>query len=151
MVEFVRRFVIPAAYAVLPAPMGTPEATRMLLAIGWQESRFTHRKQIGGPALGFYQFETIGVSGVLSHHRSKDLIRKALVDLRYTDTPTPYGCHQAIQHNDVLATLFARLYLWTSPLPIPLTAEDGWKLYLSTWRPGKPHPETWQQAWTVAS
>ena len=28
----------------------------MLLAIGLQESRFVHRRQIGGPACGFWQF-----------------------------------------------------------------------------------------------
>ena len=55
------------AMALLPARMDTPEADCMLLAIGLQESRFVHRRQIGGPARGFWQFEkgtrVIGGSG----------------------------------------------------------------------------------------
>lgn len=151
MVEFVRRFVIPAAYAVLPAPMGTPDATRMLLAITWQESRLKHRRQIGGPARGFAMFETNGVSGVLAHPASKDLALNVLRDLQYTNPPTPYGVHSAVEHNDILCFALARLLLWTDPAPMPITQEDGWRIYQRCWRPGKPHPETWAQAWTVAS
>lgn len=151
MVEHIRKFTVPAAYSLLPAPMATPEATRMLIAIGWQESRFLYRKQIGGPATGWWQFETAGVSGVLAHPSSRELIRKALIDLRYADPPTPYGCHIAIQHNDVLACVFARLLLWTLPRPLATTSDQGWTDYLAAWRPGKPHPETWKQAWAIAS
>lgn len=151
MTSVIRRYLLPAAYEVLPAPLHSAKATRLLVAIGWQESRFLHRRQIGGPARGFWQFETAGVGGVLAHPSSRDLIRAALQALQYTNPPTPYGCHQAIEHNDVLAATFARLLVWTSPLPLPETAEDGWRLYLSTWRPGKPHPETWTQAWQIAS
>lgn len=151
MLDHILKFTVPAAYALLPATMATPDATRMLIAIGWQESRFLHRKQIGGPAAGWWQFETTGVSGVLSHPASRDLIRKALTDLRYTDPPTPYGCHQAIQHNDVLALLFARLLLWTLPAPLATTSDLGWSQYLNAWRPGKPHPETWAQAWAIGA
>ncbi|MCV6902125.1 MAG: hypothetical protein NTT76_05400, partial [Achromobacter xylosoxidans] len=48
---------ISPALALLPAGMDTQAAHVMLLAIGLQESRFTHRQQIGGPARGFWQFE----------------------------------------------------------------------------------------------
>ena len=44
------------ALALLPSAMDTPQAHCMLLAIGLQESRFVHRRQIGGPACGFWQF-----------------------------------------------------------------------------------------------
>ena len=45
----------------------------MLLAIGLQESRLTHRRQIGGPARGLWQFERGGgVAGVLRHAASRD-------------------------------------------------------------------------------
>ncbi len=66
------------AMALLPARMNTPAADCMLLAIGLQESRFVHRRQIGGPARGFWQFEKGtrasrgGVWGVFLHAASRD-------------------------------------------------------------------------------
>src|SRR5690606_35531315 len=56
------------AYALLPSRMDSDRATVMLLAIGLQESRFEHRRQIKGPARGFWQFERGGgVRGVMTH------------------------------------------------------------------------------------
>jgi hypothetical protein len=150
VIELVRRFIVPAAYAVLPADLSSPPATRLVMAIGWQESRFQHRRQIGGPARGLWQFESAGVKGVLAHEASKDLIRAAFAALQYRHAPTPYGCHSALEHNDVLAAVFARLLLWTLPWPLPTTAEDGWRQYLAAWRPGRPHAHTWAEAWAVA-
>jgi len=150
MVAIIRSHVIPAALSVLPPSMTSDQAIRMLLAIGWQESRFQHRAQIGGPAKGFWQFEQGGgVVGVLGHERTKDIVRSAMRTLCYRDAPTPYGCHQAIRHNDVLACVFARLLLWTDWAPLPDDEAAGWQVYLRTWRPGKPHLETWPQAWAV--
>ena len=51
--EQVMRDAVRPALALLPAAMNTPQARCMLLAIGLQESRFVHRRQIGGPARGF--------------------------------------------------------------------------------------------------
>lgn len=62
----VRDNLIPAAARLLPGVAFTPEAKVMLLAIGLQESRFEHRRQIKGPARGFWQFEAGGgTAGVL--------------------------------------------------------------------------------------
>ena len=46
--EQVMRDAVRPALALLPAAMNTPQARCMLLAIGLQESRFVHRRQIGG-------------------------------------------------------------------------------------------------------
>lgn len=155
--DYLLRHAIPAAYALLPAKMASPAATAMLLAIALQESRCCHRRQLGGPARGFYQFEVGGVRGVLRHPASKPHIANALAALSYPvtdDATTPYV---AIEHNDVLASAFARLLLWTDAQPLPAhdEAEAGWQLYLRTWRPGKPHRATWdafyQQAWTLVA
>lgn len=151
MLALVRQHVIPAALSVLPAAMSSPKAVRMLLAIGWQESRFQYRVQIGGPARGFYQFEQAGgVRGVLGHEQTRLIVRDAISALGYRPELTPFGCYQAIEHNDVLATVFARLLLWTDPAPLPVDEATGWTVYLRTWRPGKPHPETWPEAWRRA-
>jgi hypothetical protein len=143
MIEHIRDHVFPAAFSLLPERMDSPEARTMLLAIGLQESRFDHRHQIGGPARGFFQFERGGgVRGVLNHHASKQHAIVACRGLRYYDM-ADNAIYSAIEHNDTLACVFARLLLWTLPQRLPTTAEDGWAQYLDAWRPGKPHPETW--------
>ena len=53
MIGHILAHVMPAAFSLLPPNMDSREARVMLLAIGMQESRFKHRKQIGGPAKGF--------------------------------------------------------------------------------------------------
>lgn len=147
----------PAALDLLPGRMDSPAAKAMLLAIGLQESRFKHRRQLGpGPARGFWQFEKGGgVKGVLDHALTKPLIGPICEQLRYS--PTQDVCHTALEHNDVLAACFARLLLYTdaSLLPGPKDARLGWEQYLRNWRPGKPHVETWaafyREAWEIVS
>lgn len=155
LIAHIHTHIIPAALALLPGQLSSPEARAMLLAIGCQESAFEHRRQKNnGPARGFYQFERGGgVAGVLSHPLTGPLIRPVCATLRIL--PTPPSCHLAIQYNDVLATCFARLLLWSVPqrLPLPHEAQEGWDLYIDGWRPGKPHRETWDahfaHAWRV--
>jgi len=124
--------------------MDTPAARAMILAIGLQESRFQHRRQIGGPARGFWQFERGGgVRGVLLHTSTRPTIL-SIVDSMIYDA-TPETSYDAIEHNDVLACCFARLLLWSHPKPLPAQGDhDGaWHYYMATWRPGKPHRSTW--------
>jgi hypothetical protein len=124
----------------------------MLVAIGLQESRFKHRHQIRGPARGFWQFEKGGgVRGVLSHVATVDIIRHICKLLRVE--PGVAKCFNAIAYNDVLGCCFARLLLWTLPYPLAGTHESGkaWAQYLDAWRPGEPHPETWDGFWTEAT
>ena len=64
--------IIEPALRILPPMMTSDAAKAMLLAIGMQESRLIHRKQIGGPAMGLWQFERGGgVAGVLRHPRTQ--------------------------------------------------------------------------------
>lgn len=154
MIEIVRQHVMPAAFALLPEPMRAPEAAALLLAIGWQESRFEARRQMPtGPARGFWQFEQRGATrGVVGHERTRDHVREMWAALGYRDALTPFALQDALTHNDILACGCARLLLWTLPGPLPRAdqPEDGWRQYLAAWRPGKPHPETWRQAWAIA-
>lgn len=135
---------IEPALALLPAKMDTPAARVMLLAIGLQESRFQHRRQIGGPARGFWQFEQGGgVRGVLTHAASAVLARQ-VCEVRGV-APTSAAVYGQLESDDVLAAAFARLLLWTDPAQLPALTDSksGWDLYARTWRPGKPHPQTW--------
>lgn len=150
---FVYQTIIQPTLAYLPPRMESRAAAAMLLAIGLQESRFQHRRQIGGPARGFWQFERNGCLGVLRHSGVRDYASATLIQQCYEVTPE--AAHAAVEHNDHVACTFARLLLWTlpDPLPGPDDAEEGWRQYLEAWRPGRPHEHTWRgfyhEAWTI--
>lgn len=145
------------ALALLPATMDTPAARVMLLAIGLQESRFLHRRQIGGPARGFWQFEKGtrasrgGVWGVYLHQASKD--RLAALCKARSVTCDPDVIYAALEYDDILAAGVARLLLWTDPGKLPAVgdADAALALYLRTWRPGRPHPQTWAELYRQAA
>jgi len=147
---------IKPALALLPPKMDTAAARVMLLATGLQESRFIHRHQIGGPARGFWQFEKGtrasrgGVWGVYLHAASKNhLVPLCRVRSVACD---PDAIYAALEYDDVLAAGVARLLLWTDPMSLPPVGDSGagWLLYQRTWRPGKPHPQTWPDLYRQA-
>ena len=157
----IRERAITPALALLPARMSSPEAEVMLLAIGLQESRFQHRRQLvgspprpAGPAKSFWQAELGGgmVTGLLRYHddRVRDLA-VGLCAVRGVD-PSPRAVWDAIEHDDVLAAGLARLLLWTDPGRLPRLgdADGAWQLYVRTWRPGKPHRRTWDALYAQA-
>lgn len=149
--------ILPAAYALLPTEMDSPEASALLLAIGLQESRFIYRKQIDGPARGFWQFEVGGVQAVMTNSIIKPRLLPVLEALEYDIGESPTYMQVRLEDNDVLAAVFARLLLWSSPQHLPKQGEGehAWDMYRSTWRPGRPHHETWQsyflQAWEAVN
>lgn len=132
--------------------MNGPQARVQILTIGLQESRFLHRKQIGGPAHGYFQFELGGgVRGVLSHHASREYAEAVCERFDYPAVAS--AVYEALPHNDLLAVCFARLLLWTDPRPLPAVGDHvaAWDYYIRNWRPGKPHPETWRPLYQRAS
>ncbi len=143
----ITRTAIDPALALLPGHMDSPQARVMLLAIGLQESRFEHRRQMGnGPAKGFWQFEKGGgVKGCMTHHASKDHLA-ALCRARSVAFDAS-AIWNALETDDVLAAGLARLLLWTDPHKLPSLGDvDGaWEAYLRCWRPGKPHVRTWAE------
>lgn len=153
---FLQRALIPAL-SLLPPEMDTPPARAMVIAPCLQESGLTARRQRGGPARGYAQFEKGGIDGVLKHPASGPLIRAVLASLDYDPATTADMCYAAIEHNDILMAAFARCLVWTLPqaLPGPNSAQDGWIQYVQAWRPGKPRRASWDsayaQAWAVSS
>ncbi|SDR18201.1 hypothetical protein [Paraburkholderia tuberum] len=147
--EVIRSAVAPAL-AILPSAMDSQPARVMLTAIGLQESHFTARRQMnGGPARGLWQFEQGtaksrgGVWGVYLHDASRYWLN-VLCEARHVAFD-PVAIYGALEHDDVLAAGVARLLLFTDPSKLP-AADDtagAWALYLRTWRPGKPRPESW--------
>ncbi|GAB3484470.1 hypothetical protein [Azotobacter salinestris] len=147
----IRAAAIAPALALLPARMTSPAAEVMLLAIGLQESALRHRRQVGGPARGLWQFEQGGgVRGVLQHPLSRP--RALSICEARGIAPVPSAVYAALEHDDILAAAFARLLLWTDPAPLPAVGEVGkaWDLYLRTWRPGKPHRHSWDRLYAQA-
>jgi hypothetical protein len=157
------RQAVNEALSILPNAMDTADARVMLYAIGLQESRFQHRRQLikkagklvpEGPAKGFWQFERGGgCRGVLEHWASRDLARSLC--LQRNVHATPQALWDALEHDDLLAAGIARLLLWTDPKPLPKVLEpraeaQAWCYYERVWRPGKPHPETWDDCWRAA-
>jgi hypothetical protein len=160
MIDQIVHHIIPAAYSVLPRVMQSPKATAQLLAIGLIESGFRERRQLGGgPARGFWSFERGGgVKGVVTHPDTRDALRVALVALRYEkDIGQTVALYQHVEHNDVLACVFARLLLWTVPARLPGRADydESWRQYMESWRPGRPHRAAWNanfdQAWSIVT
>jgi hypothetical protein len=148
---YLHGYALPSAYALLPAAMASPKASALLLAIALQESRCAHRRQIHGPARGFWQFERGGgVAGVLSHAETRPLIEPVLAALAYPVSVD--ACYDAIEHHDILAACFARLLLWTLPQALPSreNSAGAWTQYTRAWRPGKPHRETWDALYAMA-
>lgn len=136
---------ISPAMALLPIGLDSAKARVMLLAIGLQESRFEHRRQLvgnppqpTGPAKSFWQGEQGGgmVHGVRLH---ADSCKPAATLYAARGVPqNDAAIWNAIEHDDVLAAGLARLLLWTDPLPLPAVNDEAaaWQLYLRTWRPG---------------
>lgn len=148
----IRRMAIEPALLLLPARMESAEAIVMLLAIGLQESRFEHRRQIKGPARSFWQAEKGGgmVHGVLRHPATRTHAL-AVCDARGVQ-PVDETVYVAIEHDDVLAAALARLLLFTDPFPLPKLgdAAGAWDYYLRTWRPGRPHRHSWDALYARA-
>lgn len=139
----IENIILPTYARVLPGMFNSREATVLLLAIGLQESRFEHRRQINGPACGYWQFERAGVSGVFGHQATARYAH-AVCMLRSVAAAT-ITVQPALETDDLLACAFARLLLYSDPAPLPAIGDVDSALdyYLRNWRPGKPHPETW--------
>lgn len=145
------RPILSAALGLLPLPMDTPEARVMLVAIGLQESRLIHRRQLvgnpprpAGPAKGLWQFERGGgCKGVITHPASRYWMHRVCAARAVGFSAI--ALWHAIERDDVLACAAARLLLFTDPRRLPALGDEAgaWALYLRTWRPGKPHRGTW--------
>lgn len=117
----------------------------LLAAVGWQESGFRDRVQIGGgPARGFWQFERVAVEDVCVRH-NKDVERvMRMLEFRAGDDVVG-RLYEVIGWHDVMACCLARLFLLGDPFGLPRVGnrEVGWETYVRVWKPGKPRKETW--------
>lgn len=144
------RCVIRPGLALLPARMDSADAIALVLAIMLQESALAHRwqvidlnrPQVKGPARGLAQLELGthasrgGVWGIFLHPASRPHLSRACNTLRVRFHPEPIW--RALETNDHLSAVCARLLLWTdaSPLPAMADAATTFRYYLRNWRPG---------------
>lgn len=141
---------IDPALWLLPSGMTSLEARAMLVAIAMQESALGARRQKpSGPARSYWQFERIGVAGVLSHPSSKGHLVHVCEALDVA--PEVDVIHKAIEWQDVLAAACARLLLWTLPSALPgeFAPDVAWHQYERAWRPGKPRPAKWPASYAT--
>lgn len=161
LIWHIYKYTIPAAMSLLPGRMDSSPSKAMLLTIGIQESGFTARQQGGtskksgeGPAKSWWQFEKSGgVQELLETPSTRAILTPICDTLGYPEW-TAAALHEAMEHNDVLACVMARLLLYKDPLAMPESSESakGWLIYTRQWRPGDAHPKTWlpnfQRAWS---
>lgn len=128
---------IAAGIALLPPKMDSTAASVLLYATNRQENPKRLPKQVGGPAVGDYQFEKGGgVRGVMYHDSVRGTAgmvcsaRGVLFDAE--------AIYQALKTDPVLAAALARLLYYTDPKALPDVGDEAgaWALYLRTWRPG---------------
>jgi hypothetical protein len=150
LLETVQRTILDPMFEQLLPDFDSPAARVMLLAIGLQESRFATRKQYGGPARGYWQFERGGAAGVLGH-RTTQYNAGQVCKLRSV-APDAGSVTRKLEFDDLLAAAFARLLLFTDPRPLPKLGRGGeaWAYYLNLWRPGKPIQRTWNGLYAQA-
>jgi len=142
---------IEAGLALLPVTMRTAHAKVLLYATSRQENPKRLPKQVGGPAVGDYQFESGGgVKGVLEHPSTAALA--ASVCKARGIAASRLTVYEALQHDPVLAAAFARLLYYTDPGRMPAVGDEpgAWDVYLRTWRPGafKRQPEELRAKWS---
>lgn len=128
---------IDSALALLPTTMSTVAAKLQLYATSRQENPNRVPKQIGGPAVGDYQFESGGgVKGVLTHPAVAAYTVK--VCKARGIAVSQLSIYEALQKDPVLAAALARLLYFTDPQRLPTVGDEegAWALYLRTWRPG---------------
>jgi hypothetical protein len=150
---FYARIVEPTLKWMATSPsLGIPasdSARVLVMAIAGQESRWGARRQIGGPARSYWQFEKDGgVAGLFRVAPRKLETVCAACDVSFD----PATVFEAMAWHDMLACSMARLLLWTDPAALPgLGDKDaGWQYYLRNWRPGAPHPESWSGVYDQA-
>jgi hypothetical protein len=143
---FFGRIVEPTLQWMAASPsLGIPasdSARVLVMAIAGQESRWAARRQLGGPARSYWQFEQGGGVAGLFRVTPRELgIVCAACDVAF-DAATVF---EAMAWNDTLACAMARLLLWTDPAPLPQYWDKiaGWQYYQRNWRPGAPRPESW--------
>lgn len=146
--EFSARILDPAR-AAFPFH-DSPESRAILLAIAGQESGWMSRFQLGGPARGWWQFESEAVADLMNRPATCLTLKGFCAE---QSIPWDAGdLFEAVAWHDPLAYALARLLLWTDPAPLPGIGDSMGALmyYERLWRPGKPDAARWATRYAEA-
>lgn len=141
------RDVIVPGLALLPPTFDSARARGLLVAIAPQESGLRVRRQGAqvaggalGPARGLWQFEEVGVRGVLQHDATADIADMVLRRAKWPTTAREVHRRLELPESDLIACVLARLNLFTDPRPLPGLRIDeqavAYGYYKRVWRPG---------------
>ena len=108
--------------------MWSPAAEKLMLMIAAHESQgFLYRKQVGGPALSYFQIEPATLDDLYNNYLIYRADKQALLD-RYRPEPMKY--REALERRDDYACAAARLILWRVKAPLPEVGDEvGMALY----------------------
>lgn len=128
----------------------SPAAEELLLGIAAAESEFRHKRQIGGPALGYFQIEPATHHDVLDNFVSFRPPLKGALDALLIGA---VGRDMQIATNDVYAAAVARLVLWRAPERLPNQGDVAgyaryWKKHYNT-AEGRGTEEHFVRCWDV--
>lgn len=145
---------IDMAFKLLPASMDTRARRLLVAATGFQETSYLTRFQYNnGPARSYWQFENgslAAINGVLNHKATKALA--VVVCSACGVQPERVAVWKAMESDDVLGSAFAAMLIYTDPFRLPTTKDEAWTMYAKRlWRPGKPHPDKWDESWAFAN
>ncbi len=110
-------------------------AEQLLLATAIQESHLIHRKQIGGPALSYFQIEP-KTHGDIWDNFLKDRPQLYRKITQLMSQPTANKIKE-LENNDKYATAIARIHYLRIPAPLPQFNDIPkmaayWKKYYNT-------------------
>lgn len=141
---------IATGLSLLPAKMNSLAASVLLYATNRQENPKRLAQQVGGPAVGDYQFEKGGgVKGVMTHSSVSKMTESVCAARKVKFDAV--SIYQALKTDPILAAALARLLYYTDPKAMPDVGDEAgtWALYLRTWRPGayERQPEELRAKW----
>lgn len=126
-------------------------AEELLLGTAMQESRLTHRTQLGGgPALGLFQMEPATHDDIWTNFlKYRNALGKLITDLR---TATPVDALGQLRQNDRYAAGMARVHYKRASGPLPAAGDTDamaayWKKYYNT-PSGAGKQEHYVKLWT---
>jgi hypothetical protein len=115
--------------------LDTLGAEQLLLGTALQESHLSHRRQIGGPALGYFQVEPKTHDDVWNNFLKYRPQLAAKVN-QLLSSPTANKIKE-LENNDKYATAIARIIYLRAPAPMPPLNDIPkmaayWKRYYNT-------------------
>jgi len=113
--------------------MNSKAAMRLVIGTGLVESKYTHIKQVNGPALGFWQMEPKTHDDIWSSY----LLYRLDIAKRLNNFHLDYKDSDQLIYNMKYACAMCRIHYWRSPMPLPDANDiEGlgrmWKLVYNT-------------------